>query len=109
MHLLHVGGLEIDDIVLLANALGRGVMLSSDKLITGRTLFETSQQIEDAALAVVQQEDAEIASEVLVPQGVLIVEETQVANDAINILIRYDGKPAAVEREPSMPFTPRLQ
>lgn len=82
MKLFHVGGLEILYVVLLADALGRGVMLSSDKLVMGGTLFETFQQIENAALAVVEKEDTEVAPEVLVPKSVLVVKETQVADDA---------------------------
>ena len=81
---MHVGSRQIYDIVLTANAFSRGVVLSRHVSIAGRTLLQTWQEVEDATTAVVEQEDAEIAPQVLVPQRILIVEETQVANDAIH-------------------------
>ena len=69
--------------VLHADTLGTGVMLGSHEAVACRTLLQAWQHVEDATLAVVEQEDTEITLQVLVPQGILIVEETQVANDTI--------------------------
>jgi hypothetical protein len=64
----------------------------SDIWIASRTLFQASEHVEDTALAIVQQEDAQIATQVLVPQGVLVVEETEVAYDADNPLFGDTGE-----------------
>ena len=82
MHLRHIRSLQIDDVILSADALGCGMVCGGNILVTGRTLLQTGQHVEDATLAVVQQQDAQVAPQVLVPQGILIVEETEVTNDA---------------------------
>ena len=87
MHLGHVGGLEIGDVVLTTDTLSCGGVGSSDETVTGRALTETGQGVEDGAMTVVQQENTEIASQVLIPQGVLVVEEAEVTNDAKNLLV----------------------
>ena len=68
------------------------MVLCSYKLIAGRTLFQAFQQIKNAALAVVKQQDAEIAAQILVPQGVLVIEKTQVANDTEDSLVCNTGE-----------------
>ena len=40
------------------------------------------QHVEDTAAAVVQEQDAQVSPQLLAPQGVLVVEETEVADDA---------------------------
>ena len=64
-------------------------MRCGDKGIAGRTLLQTRQHVEDAAPTIVEQEDTQITTQVLIPQGILIVEETQVANDTKHPIIRH--------------------
>ena len=85
MKLGHVGSREIHHTVLLTDALSVGVMRGGDKGITGRTLFQARQHVEDTTAPVVEQENAQVTRS---------SETTE--------------KPADVESEPSMPFTPRL-
>ena len=92
MKLLHILGFEIDNIVLLADTLGRGVVLSRDELITDRALFQAWEHIEDTTLSIVKQEDTEVAFQILVPEGILIVEETQVPNDAEDVFVCHHRK-----------------
>ena len=92
MKLFHIGGLEILHVVLLADTLGGGVVLSSDELIASGTLFQTSQQVEDTALAIVEQKDAEVTAEILIPEGILVVEETQITNDAEDVFLSHYGE-----------------
>ena len=75
-----------------ADALGCCCMLSSNELVSGRTLLQALQHIEDAALAVVQQQNAEITTKVLVPQGIAIIEEAEVANDAEDLFVSHTGE-----------------
>ncbi len=63
------------------------MMLCGNIFVACRTLFQSWQHVEDDAFSVVHQEYAEIASQVLVPQRILVVEETQVANHAEHILV----------------------
>ena len=72
----------IVDVVLMADALGGGVMGGSDETRAGRALFESLELLEDGSSAVVEQQDAQVARELLVPECVLIVEEAEVANKA---------------------------
>ena len=65
-------------------------MGGSHETDAGRTLFQAGQLIEDATLAIVEQQDAEIALEIRIPQGVLIVEETEVADDTKDVLVCHD-------------------
>ena len=60
-----------------------------DKGITRRTLFQTRQHVEDTTAPIVEQKDAQVTTQVLVPQGVLIVEETQVADDTADTVVGY--------------------
>ena len=92
MEIVGTIGSEIDDLVLAADALGRGLVLGSHDLIAGWTGLESWQHVEDAATAVVEQEDAEILTQVLIPKGILIVEETEVANDAEDSIMRDHGE-----------------
>ncbi len=80
LHLLHILCLTIVDSVLLADTFCVGVMLRSHVFVACRTLFQPWQHVEDDTLAIVHQEYAQVASQVLVPQRILVIEETQVAN-----------------------------
>ena len=87
LHFFRVGSLQVVHMMLHADALSGGMMLGSYQLVAGRTLVEAWQHVEDAALAIVQQQDAQVAAQVLVPQGILVVEEAEVANDAEHLLV----------------------
>ena len=65
-------------------------MLGCHELVTGRALLQTFKHVEDTALAIIQQKDTEIAAQVLVPEGILVVKETEVANNTEDFFIRYD-------------------
>ena len=67
-------------------------MGGSDETVAGRTLLQAGQLAEDAATTVVQQKDTEIAAQVLVPQGVLVVEEAEVTDDAKDFPGCHDRK-----------------
>ena len=82
MEIVGTIGSEIDNLVLTTDALGRSLMLSGYDLIAGRTGLESWQHVEDATPTIVEQEDAEVLTQVLIPQGILIVEETEIADDA---------------------------
>ena len=77
LQMLHVGYLHVGDVVLAADALSTGMVLSSHQPVAGRTLLQSWQHVKDSPLAIVEQEDAQVATQVLVPQGVLVVEETE--------------------------------
>ena len=81
LHLLHIGGLLVVDVVLVADALGSGRMLACHKGMSNRTLIQAWQLVEDSATSIVQQENAQTTAEITVPQGILIVKEAEVAND----------------------------
>jgi hypothetical protein len=53
--LFYVLGLEVDEVVLLANTFGRGVMGGGNKAVAGWTLFQARETIEDATTAIVKQ------------------------------------------------------
>ena len=98
MEIVGTIGSEIDDTVLTTDALGRGLMLSGYDLVAGRTGLESWQHVEDAAPTIVEQEDAEVLTQVLIPQGILIVEETEVADDTKHP-IAGDHREACSRRE----------
>ena len=58
---IYVPVLLLPFVVLLADALGRGMMFCSNELVTGRALLQSFQHIEDTPTTVVEQQDAEIA------------------------------------------------
>ena len=93
-------------------------MLSHHQFFTRSTLLQSLELGKDGSAAIVQQQDAKASIEILIPESILIVEETQVAQYAEYLLLalgirmmilRKIDKPAAVDNEPSIPFTPRLQ
>jgi len=76
------GGLLIVDVVLAADAFGGGLVAPGHEGVADGTLGEAGQLVEDGSVSVVQQQDAQVAAQVGVPQGVLVVEEAEVADDA---------------------------
>ena len=82
MQLLHGGDLAVAHIMLAADALGGGGMGASNVSVGGGTVSEAWQVVEDGATPVVEQQDAQVATEILVPQRILVVKEAKVANDA---------------------------
>ena len=100
MHLFHVRSLQIGNVILLADALGRCVVFCCDELVAGRTLTQARQHVEDASFAVVQQQDTEVSAQVLVPQGILVVEEAQVTNDAEHFVVGHAGETSRCTERP---------
>ena len=74
--------------ILLADTFGSGMMLCSHVFVASWTIFQTRQHIKYAALTIIQKEDTQVAAQILIPQGILIIEETQVANHTEYLAIR---------------------
>ena len=83
---------HIADAVLAADAFGRRRMTGGDEPVAGRTETESLQLTEDAPSPIVEQEDAQVAPQLLLPERILVVEEAEVAHDA-------EDAPADHERE----------
>src|SRR5574344_409102 len=56
------------------------------------TSRQSGQGIEDTATAIIQEQDAEVAIQIFVPQGITIIEKAKIAYDAI-------GTPAILDEE----------
>ena len=69
--------------VLLACALGRRIMTRHDHAIKRWTVLKLSESSEYSTATVVEQQYPEVAAQVAMPQGIDIIEEAQVANDAV--------------------------
>lgn len=71
------------DTMLEADSFGRGVVATSHKAVGRRTLVEIRKRVEDGAVAIVQQQDAQVkAWHKRIPQRILVVKETEVADNA---------------------------
>ena len=60
-------------------------------LVTSWRSLESWQLREDATTAVVEQQDTQVATQIAVPQGILVIEETQVTCHAQHTLIGHRG------------------
>ena len=87
LHLWFVFGFQVDDVVLTADTIGGGGVGTSHEVVGNGTLRQAGKHAEDAAATVVEQEDAEVAAQILVPKGVLVVEEAEVANDTEHLFV----------------------
>ena len=67
--------------ILLTYATGRNLMLCHDETVLSGTIFESLKLREDASAMAVEQKDAEVGTFEIVPEGVLVIEETEVARD----------------------------
>ena len=65
-------------------------MLGCDKSIARIALLQTRQHVEDTATTIIDKQDTQTTIEILIPQRILVVEETKVAYDAVDILISDD-------------------
>ncbi len=90
LHLWFVLGFQVDDVILTADALGGGGVGTSHEVVGNGTLRQARKHAEDAAATVVEQEDAEVSAKILVPQGILVVEEAKVADDAEHLFVSND-------------------
>ena len=63
-------------------------MSGSDISVASRTLRQSFQAIEYTATAIVQQQDTQRTVERSVPKRILIIEETEVADDTIGLFPR---------------------
>ena len=103
---MEVGGgrdLTIADTMLHADGLRRSVVGTLHLAAASRRAAQPHHHVEDAAAAVVQQQDAQGGRQSLMPQRILVVEEAQVANDAIDtpkgkLLARYGKATGGAER-----------
>ena len=78
----HVARTKVFHPITAANALGRSVMGAHDAAERPRATVAYGQLAEDAAPAIVEQQNAQIASQTTVPERIAVVEETEVADDA---------------------------
>ena len=62
-------------------------MLSHHQFFARSTLLQSLELGKDSSAAIVQQQDAKAAIEILIPESILIVEETQVAQYAEYLLL----------------------
>ena len=62
-------------------------MLSHHQFFARSTLLQSLELGKDGSAAIVQQQDAKAAIEILIPESILIVEETQVAQYAEYLLL----------------------
>ena len=92
LHLWFVLGFQVDDVVLTADTLGGGGVGTSHEVVGNGALRQAGKHAEDATATVVEQEDAEVAAKVLVPKGVLVVEEAKVADDTEHLFVSNNGK-----------------
>ena len=83
----HVVGILISHSVSLTEVTGRGDVLCHHQALAGGTLLQTLELAEDGTSAIVEQEDAQTAVDIAVPEGVLVVEETEIAQDAEYLLL----------------------
>ena len=93
LHLWFVLGFQVDDVVLAADALGGGGVGTSHEVVGNGALRQARKHAEDATATVVEQEDAQVATKVLIPQGVLVVEEAKVADDTEQLFVSNNGEP----------------
>ena len=54
-------------------------MLSHHQFLARSTLLQSLELGKDSSTTIIQQQDAKTAIEILIPESILIVEETQVA------------------------------
>lgn len=62
-------------------------MLSHHQFLARSTLLQSLELGKDGSAAIIQQQDAKTAIEILIPKSILIVEETQVAQYAEYLLL----------------------
>ena len=62
-------------------------MLSHHQFLACSTFLQSLELGKDGSAAIIQEQDAKSAIEILIPEGILIVEETQVAQHAENLLL----------------------
>lgn len=62
-------------------------MLSHHQFLARSTLLQSLELGKDSSTTIIQQQDAKTAIEILIPESILIVEETQVAQHAEYLLL----------------------
>lgn len=62
-------------------------MFCHHEVFSGCTFLQAFELAEDGTTAIIEYDDAETAVEVLVPEGILVVEETQIAQDTEYLLL----------------------
>ena len=68
-----------------------GVVMRCNVVIEGGTLIKMRQTIKDTALIIINKEYAEVSGELLVPEGVAVVEEAEVADEAERLALNLQG------------------
>ena len=77
----------IGNIVCGADALGRSVVRAHYERLAGVARTQSRKFAEDGTSTVVEQQNTQVTTEMLIPQRIVIVEETEVADDAKHIII----------------------
>ena len=84
LHPLHIMSRQVHHIVLLADTLRRSMMLRHHQVFPGCALPQAIKLTEDGTATIVEHDDAKLAIQVLIPEGVLVVEETQILSCLIS-------------------------
>ena len=100
---------KVSDVVLSANSLSISLVRRRNKFFARRRQFQVLQVAENGTPAVVYQQNAQVAFQLLLPQGVAVVEKAQVARYAECATVGSQTVAAGCRQQPSMPLTPRLQ
>ena len=79
LHLVHVLGRYVSNVVLCTYALCCCLMMSRHKRVCYWTLVQPLKLSEYTSAVIVKQNNAQIASDTAVPQSILIVEEAEIA------------------------------
>ena len=77
----------IGNIVCGADALGRSVVRAHHERFAGVARTQSRKLAEDGTSTVVEQQNTQVAAEMLIPQRIVIVEETEVADDTKHVII----------------------
>lgn len=105
---IHITRRQISYVVLFANSFCRSIMMTSHEPVKSLALVQPPQAIKYASTSIIQQQYPKITTNIRIPKSVLVIEKAKVTNYTKTILSETTEKPAATERLPSIPFTPRL-
>ena len=62
-------------------------MLCHHQFLARSTLLQSLELGKDGSAAIIQEQDAKTAIEILIPEGILIEKKTQIAQNAENLLL----------------------
>lgn len=81
---------QVSAAITISNATRVATVLSRYVIVESRTFVKARQAIEDAAAVVVDEENAQIAFETLIPKCIAVIEEGEIADDAEDLVGRAE-------------------